>query len=103
MSIYADCVSLATSVPLIGKTRKGPTELAEVECRLQVAYWAGAEDGLYDWEIESICIDGPTPVYVTEETDPDLWRVLARSLNMNNKALDKEVQERIDADIEWSR
>ena len=75
----------------------GGVFVAEFDCTLEVAYWDGGTDGLLDWEVRAVIMEGGafiTGGKITEESDAALWVLIERAVKADFARIDEQVQER---------
>ena len=98
-------VRISTCVPLVAICygNRNPVEVGGgIDCDLEIAYWEIADDE-FDWEVRSVCFDGPNPLYVTPETDKAMWEIIGRGVKADDKYLNEKVCEAIHYDISMGR
>ena len=86
-------------LPLFAKRKSELLEVGELDITLGLAYWDDGEGPGYGWEVQHVCLDGPTPKYITPEDDEAFWTLITRAVKADFQRIDAEVQERAADDV----
>lgn len=89
-------ISIPYTLPIYAAAKVGtaPLFVSEFDCVLEVAASEYATNQ-WEWEVRGITFDGPKPLTVYPNTDPQFWAVVDRALKAERKTIDGMIEDRI--------